>query len=176
MTTSPMLVVSDTSPLLNLAKVDRLDLVRQQLNVVLIPPAVHAELRVDADLPGSATIRSAMAAGWLRVEEVLESDLSRVLRRELDRGEAEAIVLAAQRRADLLLVDEREARRVARALGMKVTGAVGILLRARLEGSLSSLSEALADLHERAGFRLDSELVSEVLRLAGESGAATDRD
>lgn len=65
-----MLVVSNTSPLLSLAIIGQLSLLREQFVEILIPPAVLAELRVDERLPGSAALREALDASWLRVEEV----------------------------------------------------------------------------------------------------------
>ncbi|MEA3345788.1 MAG: DUF3368 domain-containing protein [Chloroflexota bacterium] len=89
----------------------------------------------------------------------------RVLQRDLDKGNAEAIALALQVNAEWMLLDEREGRRVAKSLGLKVTGVLGILLRARREGKLPSLQEAIEELHEKAGFRISEELLAEVLNL-----------
>ena len=163
-----MLVVSNTSPLLNLAIVGHLPLLRQQFGEVWIPPAVIEELRVEGDLPGSHAVREAIGAGWLRVEEVQDHALARVLQRDLDGGEAEAIALALQMKANRVLLDEREGRRVAKSLGLKVTGVLGILLQARREGHLQSLQEAMEELQEQAGFRIGQELFTHVLRKGGE--------
>ena len=82
--------------------------------------------------------------------------------------EAEAIVLALQMKAGRVLLDEREGRRVAKSLGLKVTGVLGILLRARRKGKLSSLREAMDELRKRAGFRIGAALYSDLLRESGE--------
>jgi predicted nucleic acid-binding protein len=150
-----MPVVSNTSPLLTLAIVGRLSLLREQFGEIWIPSAVLEELRIGDDLPGSQSLREAITAGWLRVEEIKDRPFVQVLERELDRGEAEAIALALQAKAEWTLLDEREGRRVAKSLGIKVTGIVGILLRARREGSLPSLQRALEEVREQAGFRID---------------------
>jgi predicted nucleic acid-binding protein len=73
-----------------------------------------------------------------------------VLRTELDGGESEAIALAFERHAELVLLDERDARRVAARLNMKTTGVLGILLKAHRMQRISSLSEALRDLKMKA--------------------------
>lgn len=163
-----MPVVSNTSPLLNLAIVGHLSLLRQQFGEICIPPAVIEELRVEEDLPGSHAVREAIDAGWLGVEEVEDHALVKVLQRDLDRGEAEAIALALQMKAKRVLLDEREGRRVAKSLGLKVTGVLGILLRAKREGHVSSLQEAMGQLQEQAGFRIGRELFADVLRKGGE--------
>lgn len=159
-----MLVVSNTSPLLNLAIIGHLSLLHQQFGEVWIPPAVIEELRVEEDLPGSHTLREATETGWLRVKAVEVRNLVEILRRDLDKGEAEAIALALQIGADRILLDEREGRRIAKQLGLEVTGVLGILLRAKREGCLSSLQEAIVQLQEQAGFRIGMGLLADILR------------
>lgn len=163
-----MPVVSNTSPVLNLAIIDRLSLLRQQFGEIWIPSAVLEELRVGEDLPGSQVVRDAMEAGWLRVEEVKDRPFVQVLQRDLDKGEAEAIALALQMKAEWTLLDEREGRRVAKSLGLKVTGALGILLRAWRESELPSLRRAMEELREKAGFRIGAELFADLVKESGE--------
>jgi len=157
-----MPVVSNTSPLLNLAVVSRLHLVAQQFGSVLIPPAVLDELRVDEERPGSGLIRGALADGWLEVAPVEDRALVEALARDLDRGEAEAIALAIQVKAARVLLDERDARRVARVHGLQLAGTLGILVRAHRDAQIPSLSQAIDDLREQAGFRLAPALVARV--------------
>lgn len=163
-----MLVVSDTSPVLNLAIIGRLDLLQQQFGKIWLPPAVADELRIWQDLPGSAAMRRAWSAGWLASESVEDRVRVTILQRELDLGEAEAIALALQKRANWLLLDEREGRRVAKSLGLKVTGALGVLLRARLDGQLSSLREAMDQLRDLADFRIGADLYNQLIQAAQE--------
>lgn len=164
-----MPVVSDTSPVLNLAIIGRLDLLHQQFGKVWLPQAVTDELRIEQDLPGSAAVRQAWQAGWLASEPVKDRVRVAILQRDLDPGEAEAIALALQKRADWLLLDERDARRVAKSLGLKVTGVLGILLRARLAGQLPSLREAMDQLRDLADFRISADLYTEMLQSAKEN-------
>ncbi len=163
-----MPVVSNTSPVLNLAIIGQLSLLREQFGEIWIPAAVQEELRVEEDLPGSQAVRQALQAGWLRVEKVKDQVLVQVLQRDLDRGEAEAIVLAVRVKARQVLLDEREGRRIAKSLGLKVSGVLGILLRARREGRLSSLRGVIEELREKAGFHIRAELCAELIREAGE--------
>lgn len=164
-----MPVVSNTSPLLNLAIIGRLSLLHQQFEEVWIPPAVRRELRPEEDIPGSHAVREATALGWLRVEKVADAALVKVLQRELDEGEAEAIALGLQVEADWLLLDEREGRRVAKSLKLKVTGTLGILLRAKYAGQLESVRETMEQLQQQSGFRIGPELFAELLEKAGEA-------
>lgn len=163
-----MPVVSNTSPVLNMAIVGQLSLLREEFGEVWIPPAVLDELRVEENLPGSGAVQEAMKAGWLRVAKVENQALVRGLQRDLDKGEAEAIALAAQVKAEWTLLDEREGRKVAKSLDLRVTGILGILLRARREGKIISLREVMEELREKAGFRIGADLFAELLRESGE--------
>lgn len=161
---SPMLVVSNTSPILNLAIVSQLDLMRQQFSQIQIPPAVLGELKPDEERPGSLAIRDAIAAGWIQVQPTSNKALVQLLKQTLDGGEAEAISLALELQAEWILLDERDGRKKAKALGLQVTGVLGILLRAKESGELSSLQPVIQDLTANAGFRIAPELLAKVLQ------------
>lgn len=105
-----MPVVSNTSPILNLAIIGELSLLRDQFGEILIPGAVLEELRVEGDLPGSQGVRDAIKAGWIRIEAEKQDPLVRAMQRDLDKGEAEAIALAMQVNAEWVLMDERDGR------------------------------------------------------------------
>ena len=163
-----MPVVSNTSPVLNLAVIDRLSLLHQQFGEIWLPPAVISELRVDEGLPGSSIVQRALEARWLHIHAVEDRGLVQVLRRDLDRGEAEAIALAMQVKADYILLDEKEGRRIAKSLGLRTTGVLGVLSRAKREGNLSSVWEAIQQLQTQAGFRIGIDLLADILRENGE--------
>lgn len=159
-----MLVVSNTSPILNLAIVGQLDLLRQQFGQIQIPPAVVDELKIDEERPGSQSIQAALTAGWIQVQPFSNQSLVQLLRQTLDSGEAEAISLALQLQADWVLLDERDGRKAAKSLGLQVTGVLGVLLRAKECGSLASLQPVIIELTQKAGFRIAPELLAKVLQ------------
>lgn len=163
-----MPVVSNTSPVLNLAIIGRLPLLQQQFGEIWLPPVVISELRIDEDLPGVQTVREALAEGWIHIQAVEDIGLVEVLRRDLDGGEAEAIALAIQLKADHILLDEKEGRRIAKTLGLRSTGILGVLLRAKQEGHLPSVRETIEQLQIQAGFRIGMELLAGILRESGE--------
>jgi predicted nucleic acid-binding protein len=163
-----MPVVSNTSPLLNLAIIGQLPLLRQQFGEIWIPAGVLGELRVNEELPGCQDIRSAMNSGWILLKVLEDETLARVLRRDLDHGESEAIALAHQEKADCILIDEREGRRVARSMHLGVLGTLGVLVKARLHGHLPSLRDAMEILRSKAGFRIGDVLFRELLAEVGE--------
>ena len=87
---------------------------------------------------------------------------------DLDRGEAEVIALAQEHHADLVIIDERMGRRHARRLGLRITGVLGVLLKAKQSGHLDA-ARPCVDQMQRRGIRLSAALVQRVLDLAGEA-------
>ena len=147
-----------------MALIDRLTLIKEQFGKVSITQAVLNELRVEENLPGSKLMKNALESGWIQVEEVHDSPILRVLNRDLDKGEAEAIALALQLKAELILLDEREARIAAKNLEIKVTGVLGILLRAWRQEEFPSLQQELEKLRNEAGFHIANHLYDKILR------------
>jgi predicted nucleic acid-binding protein len=164
-----MLVVSNTSPIMNLAVVDLLNLLRQQFGEMFVPAAVIEELRLDTDYAGTDKIRQAISEGWLRQEVVENKQIVLALKRELDNGEAEAIALALQLKADLILMDERDGRSVAKSMGLNPIGILGVLVRAKQAGTIQSVKEVLNRLRNEAGFYITDGLMQNILSEIGES-------
>ena len=156
-----MIVVSDTSPVLNLARINRLDLLRSLYRHVLIPSAVFRELTNSRS--GLLPAIDLASMPWLIVAAAADQNRVQELREDLDPGEAEAIVLAIERRADLLLVDERRARRTATAAGLTVTGLLGVVARAKRAGLIDLGKPVLEELIQVARFWIGPDLYSEVL-------------
>jgi len=167
-----MPAVSNTSPILNLAVIGELHLLRRQFDRIWVPPAVLQELRVEEDLPGNAAIRGALYEGWIEVRPVGDvhwmAPLMRSLGRDLDVGETEAIALAVREGRERVLLDEADARRIAHQMGLPVVGVLGILLRAKACGDIPSVRTAIERLRGEAGFFVADALQSEILRQAGE--------
>lgn len=159
-----MRVVTDAGPLIHISWIDRLDLFPLLFDKVVAPVAVRDEvLRADPDIPGSAALREAFAAGWLTVQPVGDKANVDLLRATLDRGEAEAIVLMRETKADLILLDERRARRYATQQGLSLTGTVGVLRTARDRGLIPAVLPSLVELRRR-GFRISAEMEERIRR------------
>jgi uncharacterized protein len=163
-----MPVISNTSPLLNLAIIDHLFLLPQQFGQIYIPMAVLAELKIDENLPGSSALRTAIDEGWLVTQPFKNSALVSLLRRDLHQGESEAIALAIELAAEKILLDEKEARQAARALGLSITGILGILLRGFHEGTIPSMKTVTERLKQEANFWIAPTLLSQILEESGE--------
>jgi uncharacterized protein len=124
-----MIVVSNTSPLTNLASIGQLDLLRRLFEQITIAEEVWAELNANGQRwPGSLEVES---AAWIKRHPVQDQPLVTTLKRDLDQGESESIALAVELNANLILLDEKEGRHAAQRLGLRVMGEVGVLLLAR---------------------------------------------
>lgn len=115
-----MIVISDTSPISNLAAIGQLDLLRQIYGEVIIPETVYQEI-INGGITEPATL-AVQSLEWIKKASVNNFTLVRNLLSKLDPGEAEAIVLALELNAELLIVDERKGRKQATSLGLKITG------------------------------------------------------
>jgi uncharacterized protein len=159
------LVVSDTSPVRALVHLERLHLLAELFEEVLIPPAVLAELqRPTSRLPAvpDAAIALLRVRAPGNVERVAE------FRERLDMGEVEALALALEVQADALLIDEAAGRRSARELGLRTMGVLGILVQAKECGLVPRIAPLLDRLQLELGFYIGAELRQRVLRAAGE--------
>ena len=157
-------VVSDAGPLIALARIGRLGILRRLFSSVVVPPAVASELDLEGSRPGARALASVVADGWLAQAESLPVPAR--LSRTLAEGEAEAIALAAQAGA-LLLIDERRGRSAARRAGIRVIGTCAVLVAAKGRGLLPTVEPVLQELIG-SGYRLSPALVHEVLVLAAE--------
>ncbi len=161
-------VVSDASALINLARIGELRLLRQLYGEVLIPQAVWREVVVEgAGQPGAEEVHR---ASWLTAKGVANEHLVRALRQDLDAGEAEAIALALELGADLLIMDERLGRQTAGYLGLRYLGLIGVLIAAKRRGLIGCIKSRLDALRDQAGFRVSDVLYQRVLQDEGEDG------
>jgi uncharacterized protein len=163
-----MLAVSNTSPISNLAIIGRLDLLKLQFNRVLIPEEVLKELAAHPDFDAQAAIRIAAQEGWLQIRAANPSTFLDSLLLQLHPGEAAAIALAVKVNADIVLIDEQEARRIAANAGLAVTGVLGVLLRAKQEGAIPAIRPEIDLLRSRARFFIAKSLETRILASAGE--------
>ena len=163
-----MIVVSNTSPLTNLAAVGQFDLLRRLYLEMHIAAAVWDELNAGGKpWPGSKEVAS---VDWVYRHPVKNQLLVTALMRDLDRGEAETIGLALEMGADIILLDEREGRHMARRFGLRPLGVIGILLEAKRKGFIDCIQTYLDGLRETAGFWINASLYDAVLKMAGEEG------
>ncbi len=161
-----MIVVSDASPLISLATINQLEILQKLFEKVVVPIEVFREVtEFGSEMPGAGDVKR---ASWIEVMECEDNRLVKALSLQLDPGEAEAIVLAIQLQADLLLIDERIGRRVAKEFKLTITGILGVLSRAKQEGILPAVKLTLDRLIKEAGYRFGKDLYEEILKTEGE--------
>ncbi|RLD99964.1 MAG: DUF3368 domain-containing protein [Aquificota bacterium] len=161
-----MSIVSNTSVLINLARIGKLDLLCQLYGELVIPEAVWKEVVIKgAGQPGVDEIK---AAAWIEVRPVTNRQLVHALRQDLDAGESEAIALALEIGAELLLMDERLGRETAHHFGLRYMGLIGALIEAKHKGLIRSIKPYLDALRDTAGFRISDNLYLRILQDEGE--------
>lgn len=161
-----MTVISDTTPIISLIKINRLDLLEKLFGEVLIPEAVYRELTTNALFENEAIIVKASA--FLKTSAVQNRKSLQLLQAAsgLDDGESEAIILADELKSDVLIMDERKGRKVAKKLGIKITGTVGVLLQAYSETMISSDEiKAYLDRLKNSNIRLSESLIQKALEI-----------
>ena len=166
--TSPMLVASNTSPISNLAIIGRLNLLRSQFGEIWIPGAVRSELNQLSHPAALKEIQQAIQDSWIKPRAIRDDTVARLLTRALDPGEAEAIALALELPADLILLDERDGRSAAERAGFRITGVLGVLLRAKNDGQIPLIKPEVEALRTRARFFVSAQLQKKTLEIAGE--------
>ena len=161
-----MIVVSNSSPLIALARIGRLNLLASFYKRVLIPAEVHHEVTVAGrGLPGAEEVRN---APWIDVASQKAPPDPLLVRacRSLGAGERGTILLAKSLQAGLLLLDDSKARRVARDAGLAVAGCLGVLESGARRGLISDLRQAYTDLL-RQGIRFNIRLLQDSLARFG---------
>jgi predicted nucleic acid-binding protein len=156
-------VVSNTTPLISLLKIGKLEILRDLYGEILVPQEVFNEIEAGRTKEFYIDISK---TGWIRIEKIKDPrSLAYFL--DLDKGEAEAIVLAVENNADLILLDETLGRFHAKHAGLKMTGTIGILLKAKQKGYISELKPLLYELRKKNVWISES-LMDEILLLANE--------
>ena len=156
-------VVADASTLIGLARIKKLNLLRELYGEVVIPQSVYDEVVAESKY-GSEKIK---AVKYLKVEKVSDSKTVELFLGYLGRGEAQVLTLSNEKKADLILIDEKKARRVARRAGFDVVGVLGLLLAAKNRALIPAVRPFIEELSNQ-GFRLSKKVIQRALKEAGE--------
>jgi predicted nucleic acid-binding protein len=146
-------VVCNSSCFIALDRINRLDLLRDSFQKIIIPPAVAKEIDLKLD--------------WVAVQSVQNTSVIPILQTQIDAGESEAIALALELVDVFMLLDDKKARRIAKQLDLQVIGTIGLILRAKRIGLLNEVKPILEEL-QITEFRIRETLYREALRLANE--------
>jgi uncharacterized protein len=160
------IVISDTTAITYLAKINGLGLLRDLFKIIYIPEAVFHELTRQGDhIPGSIEVKT---LNWIRVKKVANMNrINKLFKEKLHLGESESIGLALQMNAHLLIMDERDGRREAINQGLRVTGMLGIFLKAKELKRIPCVKPYLDKLR-LTNFKMSPQLYEQVLIQAGE--------
>lgn len=162
-----MIVISDTSCLSALIQTDYIDLLPQLFGEVIVPAPVFEELQALSHF--GVDISFLTDVSWLKIVHATPCVLLSKLIEALDAGEAHAIALSVELKADLLIIDERKGRLMAESLHVVFTGLGGVLLRAKTSGLIQAVAPLLHQIENKAGFRLSPKAQSIILKAAGEA-------
>jgi uncharacterized protein len=156
-------IISNTTPLISLLKINKLNLLQDLYGKIVIPNAVFYELE-KGKLKNY--YKDLTKLDWINIQGISNKD-SITYFFDLDNGEAEVLILAHELNADLVIIDELAGRRYAKKLGLEITGTIGILLRAKEKKLISSVKDALNELIEKGSW-INKELLNKALQLADE--------
>ena len=162
-----MIVVSDTSPLHGLIAIGKTELLEQLFKKVIIPEAVENELLRIKVL--ETEIQYLLKQSWIEVKQVSQSEEYTFIRKHLDEGETEAILLAQQLNADLLLMDESKGRKFAKEFHLKSLGLIGVLLKAKKNSLIPEVKPLLDELMNKHGFWIQKDLYLHILESVEEN-------
>lgn len=162
-----MLVVSDTSPISGLIAIDKVVLLKQLYEIVIIPLGVKEELfKIKSK---RIELENLFSNDWIKVREITDLQFYNELKKNLDEGESQAITLAKEMHADIILIDEIKGRNIATKAGLNVVGLLGVLVDAKSHGFITSLKPILDDLINQYGVWIKPELYAAVLTSVNEN-------
>jgi predicted nucleic acid-binding protein len=156
-------VISNTTPILSLLKINKLCLLKELYGKIIIPKAVFDEIEKGKR---KTYYKDLKQVNWIEILNIKNKDsLSYFF--DLDKGEAEVLVLAHEQSADLTILDETAGRRYAKKLNLNITGTIGILLRAKEKEFVELIKPLLNELIEKGSW-LNPRLIDKALELANE--------
>ncbi len=151
---TPKTIIADTSCFIILTNIGELQLLQQVYGTVVTTPEIAAEFGFD--LPD-----------WIVVEAVQDTLRQQLLELQVDKGEASALSLALEKPSCRIILDDYRARRAAEALHLEYTGTLGVIVRAKLDGILTSVKPILTKIRQ-TNFRISDAIEQQLLQQAGE--------
>lgn len=150
----PDIIISDTSCLVLLDKIGQLELLKSCYSAVYITPEIQSEY--GNKLPK-----------WVIVEQAKDASLQKTLEQVLDKGEASALTLAMEKKNSTIILDDLRARRVAKSLNLKITGTLGVLVKAKQDGVIDKVKPLIDELR-KTDFRASENVIKKILEVCGE--------
>lgn len=160
-----MIVISDSTALIGLSKIKKIDLLKHIYKEIFIPEAVFTE--VVGKGKGRPGVKEISPSAWIIKKTVKDDRYVEMLMSEIGRGEAEVLVLGKELNADWLIIDDERARAAAVSAGFNIIGIAGLLLLAKQLKLIPSIKPLLDDLKAK-NFRLSDKIYKELLKKGGE--------
>ncbi|HBD68832.1 MAG TPA: DUF3368 domain-containing protein [Treponema sp.] len=158
-------VIVNSTPLIILSNINHLDLLKKIYSEIYIPEAVFNEVMEKAD---SACQQIKSNTDWIHVCKITDESQKRMYQAKLHAGEVEVMILAQEKpEADLVILDDNAAKKTAKFLGLKVTGSLGIILKAKKTGIIKEVTPLMNQLISN-GFYITKEIYDLVKSEAGE--------
>jgi|SRR5690606_6288377 len=156
-------IISNTTPIISFLKINKLLILKELYQKIIIPKEVFNEIEAGKEKEYYTDLSK---IDWIQIEKI-ENKKSLSYFLDLDKGEAEAIVLAVEQEADLIILDENLGRFYAKHAGLKVTGTIGILLKAKQMNLIPEIKPLLFELKAKEVW-LSDKFIEEILNLADE--------
>lgn len=156
------MIISNTTPLINFCSIARLDILEKLYIEITIPLAVRNELEEKRDL--FPNIDLIFHSRFISIREIENKNTYKILKIDLDNGEAEAITLAIENNAELLLLDEIAGRNLAEYHDLLFTGTIGCLVIAKRTGIIDKIKPLLDEIKIKARFWIHDDLYNKVLK------------
>ncbi len=151
----PKIIIADTSCLIVLDQIGELSILEKVYTEIIITPEVQQEFK-------------GVIPDWIKVTSVTDKKRQNILELDLDSGEASAIALGLENENSLLIIDEKKGRAIAKKLGLRITGTLGIIVKGKELGIISSVKEILEKL-EKFDFWISESLKNKILTKVGEA-------
>ena len=157
-------IIVNSTPLIALAKANKLEILKEMYEHIIIPEAVYREVTEKDDV---AAQRIEAAREWIEVRKVDSNLDRRMYRAKLHEGEVEVMLLAQEIGADAVVIDDGAARRTAEYLGLPLTGTLGVMIKAKQRGLLEAVMPVVQQM-EQNGIFFSKELKEKIRKLSNE--------
>lgn len=159
-------VISNATPLIALNKIGKLDLLKQIYGEIIIPYAVYEEVILESNIKDSNDF--VKESGFINIMNIKNEEAKRLFVTSLHKGEVEVMILAKEMEADICVIDDLLARKYAKYYNIKITGTIGIFLKAKELGIITNIKPIMDELIS-SGIYIDNKLYNRVLEIAKET-------
>ncbi|MDE5801645.1 MAG: DUF3368 domain-containing protein [Lachnospiraceae bacterium] len=159
-------VIVNTTPLIALSHVGQLTLLQKLYGEIMIPRAVYQELSAKEDSICKKQVDSSL--DWIRVENIENQMAKAMYKTQLHEGEVEVMILAKEKSADVVIIDDANAKKHAKYLGLPVTGTLGVLIKAKKQGYIKELKPIIQEMVDKSIY-ISEGLIKLCLEQAGET-------